>query len=160
MIGHPPRPTRTHTLFPSTTRFRSFLGRDLVGAAQAGSFSPLPCEGRGGGGAFANHWFARQRTHASCAGGPDGLGRGAFRISPNHGHPHDLHSPRPRAAMPRMPIRRLTDLALLALALSACSHPPPPNPMAPWVPSPHPRTEEPRDGKGWASTLRSRWTPH
>src|SRR3546814_15985259 len=48
-----------------------------------------------------------------------------------------LHSPRPRAAMHRMPIRRLTLLALLALALSACSHAPPRNPMAQWVPSPN-----------------------
>src|SRR3546814_11120717 len=39
--------------------------------------------------------------------------------------------------MPRMPIRRLTVLALLAIALSACSHAPPRNPMAQWVPSPN-----------------------
>ncbi|MFC3716289.1 N-acetylmuramoyl-L-alanine amidase [Luteimonas soli] len=36
-----------------------------------------------------------------------------------------------------MPIRRLTLLALLAIALSACSHAPPRNPMAQWVPSPN-----------------------
>src|SRR3546814_19348652 len=39
--------------------------------------------------------------------------------------------------MPRMPIRRLTVLALLAIALSACSHAPPRNPMSQWVPSPN-----------------------
>src|SRR3546814_16750333 len=48
-----------------------------------------------------------------------------------------LHSPRPRAAMPRMPIRRLLVLVLLAIALSACSHAPPRNPLAQWVPSPN-----------------------
>lgn len=36
-----------------------------------------------------------------------------------------------------MPIHRLLILALLAIALSACSHAPPRNPMAHWVPSPN-----------------------
>src|SRR3546814_3954026 len=45
--------------------------------------------------------------------------------------------------MPRMPIRRLTVLALLALALSACSHAPPRNPMAQWVPSPNHGARQP-----------------
>src|SRR3546814_17888788 len=104
---------------------------------------PRPWKDWEWGGAFGNNWFGRQRTNASCAGGPDGLGRGAFRISPNHGHPHDLHSPRTRAAMPRMPIRRLTVLALLALALTACSHAHPRNPMAQQVPSTNHGTRQP-----------------
>src|SRR3546814_572994 len=34
MIRLPPRSTRTHTLFPVTTRFRSFLHRDSLGSCQ------------------------------------------------------------------------------------------------------------------------------
>src|SRR5690606_27532767 len=48
-----------------------------------------------------------------------------------------LHSSRQRAAMPRMPIHRLLVLLLLAIALAACTHAPPRNPMAQWVPSPN-----------------------
>src|SRR3546814_20400405 len=36
-----------------------------------------------------------------------------------------------------MPIHRLAVLALLAFALAACTHAPPRNPMAQWVPSPN-----------------------
>src|SRR3546814_1384532 len=59
MIRRPPRSTRTDTLFPYTTLFRSVH----AGAASAATFSSLPCEGRGG------------------------LGRGALWISSNRGHP-------------------------------------------------------------------------
>jgi len=45
--------------------------------------------------------------------------------------------------MPRMPIRRLTVLAALAIALAACSHAPPRNPMATWVPSPNQGPRQP-----------------
>src|SRR5690606_14228551 len=47
--------------------------------------------------------------------------------------------------MPRMPFRRLTFLAALALALAlaACSHAPPRNPMATWVPSPNQGARQP-----------------
>src|SRR3546814_13483041 len=52
MIRRPPRSTRTDTLFPYTTLFRS--GAAPAGAASAASFCPgsSPCEGRGrlGGG--------------------------------------------------------------------------------------------------------------
>src|SRR5690606_6680107 len=59
----------------------------LVGAASAASSCSLPCEGRGRSDALASHWLAHRGATASCAGGPDGLGRGAFGISPNRGHP-------------------------------------------------------------------------
>src|SRR3546814_21110631 len=65
MIRRPPRSTRTDTLFPYTTLFRSWRRSRarcargccterrrtdrfaLVGAASAASLSSLPCEGRG-----------------------------------------------------------------------------------------------------------------
>src|SRR3546814_17204142 len=81
MIRRPPRSTRTDTLFPYTTLFRSTPASACTvaparvtdrHAAQAGAafrqprgraFGSLPCEGRGG------------------------LGRGVFRISANREHP-------------------------------------------------------------------------
>src|SRR5690606_32902572 len=56
----------------------AFAGTAFVGAASAASFCSLPCEGRGRSDALASHWLAHRGATASCAGGPDGLERGAF----------------------------------------------------------------------------------
>src|SRR3546814_19759330 len=63
MIRRPPRAERTYTLIPYPTVFRSVARRRrgfpaLAGAASAVSFSPLPCEGRGGLGR-GDFWIIR-----------------------------------------------------------------------------------------------------
>src|SRR3546814_631143 len=99
MTRRPPRSTRTDTLFPYTTLFRS------VGTPS----QPSPAVAGGGAG--------------PCLTRPDLPQRFAF--------------PPPARCNARMPIHRLAVLALLAFALAACTHAPPRNPMAQWVPSPN-----------------------
>src|SRR3546814_3169629 len=73
MIRRPPRSTRTDTLFPYTTLFRSGRG---PGQAQAGSSSPSPAHpGRGG----AAHIGELLRGPTAFAAGP-----GSVTARPTH----------------------------------------------------------------------------
>src|SRR3546814_83484 len=82
MIRRPPRSTRTDTLFPYTTLFRSGIASDATkqGPAAHAAGTGLSRTWQDGGRPFAGH-FAPGRDEAGCAGGEaDGraLGNGAF----------------------------------------------------------------------------------
>src|SRR3546814_11771715 len=69
MIRRPPRSTRTDTLFPYTTLFRSFLAAHFDGASADGHFDRVVVQRVVAGGAgFLVHggspWAARDRANA------------------------------------------------------------------------------------------------
>src|SRR3546814_15407218 len=65
MIRRPPRSTRTDTLFPYTTRFRSDFARE-GGDDVAGIMDPAGL-GEGDDGLHSRQWPARHRVHAPTA---------------------------------------------------------------------------------------------
>src|SRR3546814_14602897 len=85
MIRRPPRSTRTDTLFPYTTLFRSL--RPLAGGREEGRSQAQPCEHlgrhrrRGGRAAEAGD---RQRLPGLVAGGPAGPDRKSTRLNSSH----------------------------------------------------------------------------
>jgi protein ImuA len=91
-----------------------------VGAASAASFHPIPCEGRGRSEALASHWLAHRGATASCAGGPEGLGRGAV------GHRREPWPPAPSLPLPSQgeePSRKPAIQAALAKGVPAKAAP-------------------------------------
>src|SRR3546814_9384976 len=105
MIRRPPRSTRTDTLFPYTTLFRSFAGFGCVGQAQAGEAGRSGGDDRGAAGsacrereemtaaiidgkAFAEELRARVADavpgFAAAAGRAPGLDRKSKRLNSSH----------------------------------------------------------------------------
>src|SRR3546814_20661686 len=81
MIPPPPRPTRSYTLFPSTTLFRSFLNG-------SGSRAAACIGGTGRAGAAVFGEIAEQRIHRGIVGGVD---EGpALTLLPNQSRPRQL----------------------------------------------------------------------
>src|SRR3546814_19083309 len=65
MIRRPPRSTRTDTLFPNTTRFRSAVAAAAGGVAAAGAGRQAERAGRGGGGTGSGAGGAPGRVAAA-----------------------------------------------------------------------------------------------
>src|SRR3546814_13014222 len=97
MIRRPPRSTRTDTLFPYTTLFRSYLhtkrGKGSIGPRSTGTRRPGECIGRGPGcgsgrvAAHATELFRMRENHSGCAGNIPVHPGPALRIG-NHGFDH------------------------------------------------------------------------
>src|SRR3546814_5553927 len=97
MIRRPPRSTRTDTLFPYTTRFRSRLapadGDGGCGRGPGAAFSRVlgvrHCRNRGGGGVRVSLWGQRRRP----ALGRPAVGRcSAVRVDRSEEHTSELQS--------------------------------------------------------------------
>src|SRR3546814_7295561 len=71
MIRRPPRSTRTYTLFPYTTLFRSTPGKEE--RWNGSDLAPKPCPGKSVGHAAAGH-RARRRLFQGASGGGERQG--------------------------------------------------------------------------------------
>src|SRR3546814_17217591 len=85
MIRRPPRSTRTDTLFPYTTLFRSDVGGELLGSGCHGFLVSTGVSGLAVGGC-ARHWIIGSLGDGSLGGGRALAGPGLGSLADCHGH--------------------------------------------------------------------------
>src|SRR3546814_300515 len=108
---------------------------DLTIGSRANERTPAVLAGRTGWGGVSSRSARTVGTPSQPSPAVAGGGAGPCLTRPDL--PQRFAFPPPARCNARMPIHRLAVLALLAFALAACTHAPPRNPMAQWVPSPN-----------------------